>query len=109
MAALALVVLLATTTYASEDDDLDSLAGATRTLAQAGKSRLVAARSDSKVKKGKTKCGLGHYRRSNGACTPCPVGTYKFSVEGKCEACPKGTTTAAPGSVKKSDCNGEWR
>jgi type II secretory pathway pseudopilin PulG len=117
MAASALVVLLATTTYAS-NDDLSAVAGAARTLAQAGRSQAVGARSDSKGKdkdkddddkgKTKTKCGLGQYRPKKGACMPCPVGTYSDSLdEDECEECPKGSTTAAPGSSKKSDCNGE--
>jgi hypothetical protein len=130
MTALALLVMLLTTSTSASSDEL-SVAGARRALAQAGNSQLVGSRSDSKGKwmdkddeddddddddkgkgkskgKGKTKCGLGQYRPKKGACTPCPVGTYSESLdEDECEECPKGSTTAAPGASKKTDCNGE--
>jgi hypothetical protein len=111
LAAWALVVLLSTTTSAASDDDLSGLTGATCTLAQAGRARVVAARSDSDYGGqgvGKGRCGLGHYRRKSGVCMPCPRGTYSTTyLDNKCVECPKGTTTAASGSSRKSQCNGE--
>jgi hypothetical protein len=110
LAVLALVVLLATTARAS-DDNVSGLAGAIRTLAQAGRSRVVTARSDSDYGgkgMGKGRCGLGHYRRKTGVCMPCPRGTHSTTyLDNKCAQCPKGTTTAASGSSRKSQCNGE--
>lgn len=39
----------------------------------------------------------------------CPIGYYNgnFTVDGKCQACPAGSSTQQPGSTNVTDCNGE--